>query len=252
MIIKSEIDTLFLHAWLKVHRLEVEQLDLISIKNRKQTLYEITNTFVNSALKSDFEDFQQCGKSVEDYFNIDLLICKQNGKGTYGVKTTKPLKRKVVVVFKTKANYYDFESHPIVVKAPIEMSLESILSIYNIDDKLRVLPLMEFNALELENRHQVCIDLYRKVGNMCQLHYDFPGFRAPSWTPKHRIKIAIDHLDIPYLPKFYWIPNDSLISTEFFCTKLPRKCGYSTFELDHLKRHEASCSDQTKVFSKQV
>ena len=252
MIIKSEVDDLFLYVWLKVHRLKVENLDLRSKKNRVHVVYEIGNDNIRASLKSDFDQFKKSDKCIEDYFNVDLLVFKQNGKGTYAAKAQKVLDRRVIILFKSKKGKYDFEDHPKFSKAPIEMTLESILSIYDISDKINILPLMEFNALELENRHQVCIDLYRKVGNMCQLHYDFPGFRQPTWTPKHRIKIAIDQMEIPYLPKFYWIPCDQLISTEYFCTKMPRKCGYSTFQLSHLKEHEEVCSDQTKIISRQV
>ena len=252
MIIKSEIDQLFLHAWLKVHKFEVDQLDLRSIKSRNHIVYEITNSLVNTLLLNDYSDFQKSEKSVEDYFNVDILICKKNGRDTFGIKNTKPLTRRIIILFKTKNNKFDFESHPIVSKTPIEMSVESILSIYGIFEKVEILPFMEFNASDLEDRHQVCLDLYRKVGDVCQLHYDLPGFRHPTWTPKHRIKIAVDHTEIPYLPKFYWIPCDNLISTEYFCTKMPRKCGYSTFHLGNLEKHEKVCSDQTIIKPKQV
>ena len=87
---------------------------------------------------------------------------------------------------------------------------------------------------------------------MCQKHYDIPGNRDPKWSPNYRIKIGIDNLEIPYLPKYFWLPCDSLISKENFCTKLPLKCGYSTDRIEHLKRHEATCSDETTIESKQV
>ena len=72
MIIKSEIDQLFLHAWLKVHKFEVDQLDLKSIKNRKRIVYEITNPLVNDLLHTYYNDFRKSQKSVENYFNIDI------------------------------------------------------------------------------------------------------------------------------------------------------------------------------------
>ena len=252
MKIESGIDQLFLHTWLKVHKLEVEQLDLRSKKKRGYVVHEISCPIIESQLKSDYEDFQKSEKSVENYFEVDILFCKQNGKNTFcAVKRESP-KRKVIILYRTRNNEYDFAEHPIITQTPIEMSLKSILSIYGISETVKVLPLQEWNVRDLEDKYQVCLDLYRKVGNMGQLHYDFPGFREPNWEPKHRIKIAIDYMEIPYLPKFYWIPCDQLISTEHFCTKMPGKCGYSTFELYNLERHEKTCSDETKIVSKQV
>jgi len=252
MKIESEVEQLFLHSWLKVHKLEVEQLDLRSKKNRTRVVHEISCPIIVSQLISDYEDFKKSGKTVENYFDVDILFCKQNGKNTFSAVKREPPKRSMIILFRTKNNEFDFADHPITTKEPIEMSLKSILSIYGISETVKILPLQQINVRDLEDKYKICLDLYRKVGNMGQLHYDFPGFREPSWTPKHRIKIAIDHMEIPYLPKFYWIPCDQLITTEHFCTKMPGKCGYSTFELYNLERHEKTCSDETKIVSKQV
>ena len=83
MKIESGIDQLFLHTWLKVHKLEVEQLDLRSKKKRGYVVHEISCPIIESQLKSDYVDFQKSGKSVENYFEIDILFCKQNGKNTF-------------------------------------------------------------------------------------------------------------------------------------------------------------------------
>ena len=252
MKIESEVDQLFLHSWLKVHKFEVEQLDLRSKKKRSDVVHEIGCPIIESQLKSDYEDFRKSSLSVENYFDVDILFCKQNGQNNFCAINREPLNRNVIILFRTKKNKFDFANHPIVTKVPIEMSLKSILSIYGISETVEILPLQKMNVRDLEDKYQICLDLYRKVGNMGQLHYDFPGFREPTWTPKHRIKIAIDHMEIPYLPKFYWIPSDQLITTEHFCTKMPGKCGYSTFQLSHLERHENTCSDETKIVSKRV
>ena len=52
--------------------------------------------------------------------------------------------------------------------------------------------------------------------------------------------------------KFYWIPCNSLIANEMICTKMPGKCQYSTTHLPNLKRHEETCSEETRIESKQV
>ena len=87
---------------------------------------------------------------------------------------------------------------------------------------------------------------------MCQKYWNIPGNRDPPWSPKHRVKVAVDNLDNSDTPKLFWIPCDSLITKELFCTNLPGVCAYSTTSLQHLERHELKCSDETVIESKQV
>ena len=51
---------------------------------------------------------------------------------------------------------------------------------------------------------------------------------------------------------WYWIPNSDLIEARHYCTKLPHKCLFSSTNITHLKEHESSCTDQTKITSKQI
>ena len=161
--------------------------------------------------------------------------------------------RNVIIITKNKKNKFtNINFNDLKSDSPIEMSIKSIFSIFEIFEQIELMPNYQFNMNRMEEKYQVIVELYKKVGNMCQLDYDLPGVRYPSWEPKHRIRIAVDNLDIPHLPRFYWIPSDQLISKEYFCTKMPGICGYSTLKLDHLQRHEETCSDDTKIESKQV
>ena len=253
MITRSGVDPLFLHVWLKVHKFENDQLDLRTKKIRTSVTYHIENEVVLDQLESDFQDFKAKNCSVETYFDIDILFFKENSQHNYKPVKRTPMTRRVVVLGKNRSgkftytNLIDFKSD-----YPIEMSIKSILSIYDIHEPVCVIPNHQFNLNSLEEKYKVCVELYKKRGNMCQLDYNLPGIKHPGWEPNHRIRIGVDHLDIPYLPKFYWIPSDQLISTELFCTKMPGKCGYSTFHLGHFKSHEIACTDETKVESQQV
>ena len=50
----------------------------------------------------------------------------------------------------------------------------------------------------------------------------------------------------------YWIPNVGLIKKQFRCSKYPGKCLYSTTVKTTFDRHEAACTDESIVESKQI
>ena len=257
IILKSEIDSLFLHAWIRYHKLTINQLELKPAKqNSKVQKYEITSEVVLYQLETDYKLFLQSKQSVEDFLNVDIIIFKCNSQNNYFTSKTKCLDRRIIILCqKRMSSLYILDGVSLAElnsTHPIEMSLRSILSIYDIEDPLNILPLEELNIYDFEDKHGVCIDIYKRNGNMSQKNWDIPGNRDPPWTPKYRIKMAVDNLEIPYLPKYFWIPCDSLITKELFCTKLPGICAYSTTSLQSLKVHERTCSDETAIESKQV
>ena len=253
MINHSSVDSLFLNVWLKVHQFQNDQLDLRTKKSKNSVTYQITNETVLSLLENDFQDFKSRKCSVETYFYIDILFFKENARKLFNPVKRTLMTRPVIIICKNRTGkIIDKNLSDLKSDFPIEMSIKSIFSIFEISEPVQLIPNYQFNLNDLEEKYQVCVELYKKVGNMCQLDYDLPGIRYPSWDPKHRIRIAVDNLDIPHLPRFYWIPSDQLISKEFFCTKMPGICGYSTQNICHLQRHEETCSDETKIESKQV
>ena len=257
IILKSEIDSLFLHAWIKFHEISIDQLQLKPARKTNQVQkYEITNELILSLLDNDYQSFLRSNRSVEDFLHVDIITFKENSQGNYYTSKTKCLDRQIIILCKKKnSGLFILDSIPLAeLKCvhPIEMSIRSIFSIYDIQDTITILPFQELNIYDFEDKYQVCVDIYKRNGNMSQKYYDVPGNREPRWNPKHRIKVAVDYIDIPYLPKYYWVPCDSLISKTMFCTKLPGICVYNTTNPDTLKDHEARCSDQTKVESKQV
>ena len=257
IILKSEIDCLFLHAWIKYHKLTIDQLQLKPAKKTCQVQkHEITCDIVLAQLHNDYQSYKESKKSVQDFFNIDILVFKENSQGYFNAVKSSCLDRRIIVLCKRKkSNLFILDGVPLSELRsvhPIEMSIKSLLSIYDISETIKLLPFEEMNIYKFEDKYQVCIDIYKRNGNMCQKYYNIPGNRDPSWTPKYRIKVGVDNLEIPYLPKFFWIPCDSLVHKTMFCSKLPGICGYSTTIPQHLVDHELSCSDQTTVESKQV
>ena len=253
MITHSDVDSLFLHVWLKVHQFQNDQLDLRVKKLRTNVTYQITNETVLSLLVTDFQEFKSLNCSVETYFDIDILFFKENGQQLYKPVKRTMMTRNVIIITKNKKNKFtNIDLNDLKSDSPIEMSIKSIFSIYSIHEPVQLIPNYQFNMNTIEEKYKICVELYKKVGNMCQLDYNLPGIRYPSWEPKHRIRIAVDNLDIPHLPKFYWVPCHQLVSREYFCTRMPGICGYSTSHIGHLQRHEETCSDETTIESKQV
>ena len=138
IILKSEIDSLFLHAWIKLHKLTVDQLELKPAKkNSKAQKHEITNEFVLGQLLDDYNAFLRSQQSVEDFLNINILIFKENSQGNFNAIKHKCLDRPIVILCqKRTTKLFILEGIPLSelrsVK-PIEMSIKSILSIYGID-----------------------------------------------------------------------------------------------------------------------
>ena len=253
MIIHSGVDSLFLNVWLKFHRFKNDQLDLKPKRSRNSVTYQITNEIVLGLLESDFQEFKSKNCSVETYFDIDILFFKENGQLIYKPVKRTMMTRNVIIITKNKKNKFtNIDLSDLKSDSPIEMSIKSIFSIYGIHEPVELIPNYQFNMNTIEEKYKICVELYKKVGNMCQLDYDLPGIRYPSWEPNHRIRIAVDNLDIPHLPRFYWIPSDQLVSREYFCTRMPGICGYSTLHIGNLQRHEETCSDETTIESKQV
>ena len=253
MITHSGIDPLFLNVWLKVHRFEKDQLNLRTIKSRNSVTFNIGNETVVKLLENDFQDFTSQKCSVETYFDIDILFFKENPRKMFNPIKRTPMTRSVIIICKNRSGkIIDKNLSDLKSEFPLEMSLKSIFSIFGIHEPVPLIPNYQFNLNDLEEKYEILVELYKKVGNMCQLDYDLPGIRYPSWEPNHRIRIAVDNLDIPHLPRFYWIPSDQLVSREYFCTRMPGICGYSTLHIGHLQRHEETCSDETTIESKQV
>ena len=84
IILKSEIDSLFLHAWIHYHKITIDQLELKPAKqNSKVQKYEITSEVVLYQSENDYKLFLQSKQSVEDFLNVDIIIFKCNSQDNY-------------------------------------------------------------------------------------------------------------------------------------------------------------------------
>ena len=112
--LKSEVNCLFLHAWLKTHRFKVEQLKLKPVKqNSRSQKYEITDATVLFLLNQDYQSFITSNQTVEDFLDIDIITFRENSQGKYFTDKTEARDRPIVLLF-SKKNSKDFLLRDIV------------------------------------------------------------------------------------------------------------------------------------------
>ena len=127
------------------------------------------------------------------------------------------------------------------INKPIKMSLKHIFSIYGIltafdDSNVQ-------GMFRLEDMHSINIHLYELDDeDKGYFHSGLPGTRS-SYNRDVYIGKRGD--------SYYWI-SKNLVKRQFKCTKLPGKCIYHTYKYDNWVRHEATCTDQTKITATQV
>ena len=74
IILKSEIDSLFLHAWIQYHKITIDQLELkLAKKSNQVQKHEITSEVVLGQLEHDYKSFLQSKQTVEDFLNVDII-----------------------------------------------------------------------------------------------------------------------------------------------------------------------------------
>ena len=95
----------------------------------------------------------------------------------------------------------------------------------------------------LEDLHGVNIHLYELDEN----GKGYKTSRTPGSRAMYNKNIYIGKRDGNY----YWITKN-LTKKRYYCTKLPTKCVYYTEDLGNWIRHEATCTDETKITATQV
>ena len=123
----------------------------------------------------------------------------------------------------------------------------AITSIFN-------LPALDINQLEeYEDANKIRLNILKLVRRRQngqtvlrgQKHYSVPGCQQND-HPK--INVAVDEWPSDVL---YWLPCSSLIDNQMGCTKTPN-CKFTFEHPSDLKRHEANCSDDQTLKSKQT
>ena len=233
------IDGLFLHVYLTVYNYKPRDLGLSAREC-------IRNSGAIRVIKEAYRNYQNSGQNIEDFFNIQVVNFEASGRDRSYIATCESVTRSPIiicsVVKKEITNYkFGLPLSDLKINKPIKMSLKHIFSIYGIltafdDTNVQ-------GMFRLEDMHSINIHLYELDDeDRGYMHSGLPGTRECY------------NRDV-YIGKrgenYYWI-GKNLVKKRWICTKLPRKCTYYSYKYDHWARHEATCTDQTKITATQV
>ena len=233
------IDGLFLHVYLSVYKYKPRDLGLSAREC-------IRNSEAIRVIKEAYRNYQNSGQNIEDFFNIQVVNFEASGRDRSYIATCESVTRSPIIVCsvvkKEIINYkFGLPLSDLKIKKPIKMSLKHIFSIYGIltafdDTNVQ-------GMFRLEDMHSINIHLYELDDeDRGYMHSGLPGTRECY------------NRDV-YIGKrgenYYWI-GKNLVKKRWICSKLPRKCTYFTYVYANLVRHEATCTDQTKITATQV
>ena len=241
MVHLSGVDQAFLHLWLSVYRIKEDELHLRGERGRGRAQF-INNPSLVRRIKSDHDEFKIRNTNLQAYFDRSIIEFKRSNAGKPFFTSIQSVSKQPVIVCKTRGKYCltdPFEN--LKAKKPIRMSLKHIFSIYDIHHDFVDSSIPE--CLELENSHNVQCRFYHLDGNKAYWSADLPGFRK-SDAPI--INIAVDN------GNYYWLASSNLIEERHYCTKNTSKCKFYANDSTHRKIHEANCSTESIIRSKQV
>ena len=232
MIVLSHdgIDTVFLHSWLNYKGIFLEKLRPCLIKRNKK--FVITNTGLLEHLFEDYSSFQKSGKSIDNFFDRQIIIAKGN-KNNFKL-TVDIIERRPIFIFQNKDKNFLFGPGVSELKSTkaIPCPLEIIFDIYGLEGKPKNLSLFQPKCGRT-------LAVFKVLNGKA-----FMDIESVCANPD----IPVGHSDKSY----YFIPSVNLIQKRYFCRKYPDQCHhYSVREADRDK-HEHSCTNVTIIKSKQV
>ena len=221
------ISDLFLHCFLHYHRLNWANLSII----RKGKRNFIGNEVLIDNIKIHFARFQSLGVELGTYFNRQIVLVTRQGQTDRCLINDTEFTNIPLFIIKAKNNgeRLVYGEPQIYSKAPIKMPL----------DKLCQFMQVSFTNLSFEDCPRD-VDMFKVENDVCFTDYESPG------TSKNHKLIGYDGTNV------YWIPTRDIIKKRFFCTKNPGRCGVYFDQIGHLRDHEAICTVDTKITSKQV
>ena len=217
----------FLHCFLHYHRLN--WVDLSIIQKGKRNF--IGNEALINNIKFHFAKFQSLGVDLGTYFNRQIVsVTRQGQTNRCLIKDTEftniPL---FIIKAKNNGERSVYGEPQVYSKVPIKMPLDKLCQFLQIS----------FTNLSFE----VCprdVDMFKVENNVC-----FSDFESPGSSKNHKL-IGYDGTNA------YWIPTRDIIKKRFFCTRNPGRCSMYFDKRFNLDAHEAICTVETKITSKQV
>ena len=219
------IPDLFLHCFLQYHRLNWANLSIIQKGKRNF----IGNEVLIDNIKIHFARFQSLGIELGTYFNRQIVLVTRQGRTDRClIKDTEFINIPLFIIVGER-NRFLYGEPQVYSKAPIKMPLAKLCQFMQIP----------FTSLTFEDCPRD-VDMFKVENNVC-----FSDFDSPGLSKNHKL-IGYDGTNV------YWIPTRDIIKKRFFCTKNPGRCCVYFDQIGHLRDHEAICTVETKITSKQV
>ena len=209
--------------------------------NRTQRSFTFADVDVEMQVHEAYNLFVLSGKSMDNYFDREIVECSINAHRQQFLTTVKKVTRVPIFVGKrtTPREYFYFiPLTSLLTKCPIEMTEQQIMQMLNIYDTFE-------HLTALYERHSINFKFVEVRGNKCHESDDLSGTRKGD----HKTIVIGKSKD---RTKTYWVADTHLIVERHYCTKYPGKCFYWTESPQHLQRHKDSCIDVPQVFSNQV
>lgn len=209
--------------------------------NRTQSIYEFADEEVETQVLECYEFFVRSNKSIDDFFDRDVIECSKSPRSQRFTTSVKKVSRVPVFIGKRTSpaeTYYFIPLMELLTKCPIEMTEEQIVKMWNIHDTFDYLT-------ELYERHSINFKYVEVRANKCHISDDLPGQRQGD----HKTIVIGKSKD---RKKTFWVADTYLIIERLYCTKFPGKCLYWSEKSNHLQRHMDSCVDEPQIISNQV
>ena len=218
------IPDLFLHCFLHYHRLNWANLSII----RKGLRNIIGNEVLIDNIKIHYARFQSLGMELGTYFNRQIVLVTRQGQTNRCLTKETEFTNFPLFVIRYR-NRFLYGEPQVYSKAPIKMPLDQLCQFMQIP----------FTNLTFEDCPRN-VDMFKVENNVCFTDIDSPG------TSKNDKLIGYDGTNV------YWIPTRDIIKKRYICTRNPGRCGVYFDQKSHLDAHEAVCTVDTKISSKQV
>ena len=195
-----------------------------------------------------FARFRVSGNSIEQFFDIDLIVCTKRSKDSQVTSNSALFETNVKNISKrpifvgVEPNYRrstkpDFEliSLKQIKSLPIQMNALTVAKLYG-------LPVIFNELTELYKQCDVSF-LYYKLNDKNQAIQtnDLPGQRVGNFR---EIKLGVrDGI-------LYWLPPSYPVQQKLYCQK--PNCSMWFIKSNDLKRHKETCTDKLIVTAKQV
>ena len=226
------IDTIFLHSWLNLKGISLAQLT--PCLNKTRWSYKLADKSLTSQVKNEFATFLSSGKTMESFFQRDIIICRGYNKTNFKMTVEKIQQMPIFIFQTTQKNTFlygpGFDN--ITATKAIPCDLKLLLSIYGVTESPK-------DITQFQPKCGKTVSVYKVING--KAFYD--------------IESVCESPDIPIgkdRHTFYFIPDQKIIRGRYFCQKYPGQCLYNTPQIANRDKHEKTCSDKSILTSKQV